>query len=66
MQTDVAKLIGEFPHIVSCRPVYRQRPPSKQLYNSRCYVTAPPTDMNATIVVQQKNGVFCAVNVEML
>jgi hypothetical protein len=39
--------------IVACRPVARQRPRYNQLYNNRCYVTAPPTDLNATIPRQQ-------------
>jgi hypothetical protein len=43
-------------YIVTCRPVARQRPRNKQLYNSRCYVTAPQTGMpprqqgNTTII----------------
>jgi hypothetical protein len=39
--------------IVACRPVVRQRPWNKQLYDSRLRVTAPPTDTNATIPQQQ-------------
>jgi hypothetical protein len=41
--------------IVARGPVARQRPQNKWLYNSRCYVTAPPTDTRVTIPRQQMN-----------
>jgi hypothetical protein len=31
--------------IVACTPVDRQQPRNKQIYNSRCYVTAPQTSI---------------------
>jgi hypothetical protein len=43
---------------VACRPVARQRPQNKQLYNCRY--------QRAVRKQQQRNGVYCAVRAEML
>jgi hypothetical protein len=39
-------------------PIARQRPSSNHM--------GTPTDMNTTIALQQRNGVFCAVRADML
>jgi hypothetical protein len=49
----VQRAIGSTVSIVACRPVTRQRPRNKRVYNSRCLVRAPSTDANATIPRQQ-------------
>jgi hypothetical protein len=55
---------------VACRPTAIQQPQNKQLYKSCFYITAPPTDMNATISGQQwhynKEAVFYVVHAKIL
>jgi hypothetical protein len=46
--------------------VSRQRPQNKHLYNSRWWVMAPPTDMNATTPLKQRSNIFYAVCADML
>jgi hypothetical protein len=57
-------------YIAACRPVTRQRPRNKLLYNNRFQVKAPPTDTNSTRRRQQfhwkRDGVFYGVHAEML
>jgi hypothetical protein len=43
-------------HIVVCKPVARQRPWKRQLYNSCCWIAAPPTDANAIIPRLQEDA----------